>query len=178
MKSYKVFKTLEQALKEPHEVEVLYLKGPQINLDLSPFTNLMHLSLTKNAYQTTINLRCLEKVKYLDLSYNNLTQVEFNNLPLTLRELNLSHNKLDNLKGDLQNLKELENLILSFNCLSTLPRELLLLPLKRISMDQNNLFHLPDFLKEISTLQHISVDDNPFNNLEKEKIEKLFGIWF
>jgi Leucine-rich repeat (LRR) protein len=176
MKNYKVFKNINEAIKCPNEVEVLYLKGEAIK-EL-PFPNLIHLSITKNAFKNNLNLEHLSKLKYLDLSYNNLNTINMNLLPSTIRELNLSHNKLDSLKGDIHHLQELENLILSHNCLSTLPRELLLIPLKRLSLDQNNLFHLPEFLKDIPTLNHLSVDENPFNTVEKDRIEKLFGIWF
>ena len=102
----------------------------------------------------------LEKVKYLDLSSNQLTELPKGLGKLTqLEELRLGKNQLTSLKG-LEKLTQLEQLSLGFNQLTEVPKELeKLTQLKDLNLEGNKLTNLKG-LEKLTQLTLLSLREN------------------
>lgn len=95
-------------------------------------------------------LRILQIAKIKGQSFDDLR------LPQTIQTLDLSGNGLVTLHKDIGSLKYLT----------------------RLSLDQNELTELPDELYAHRGLNHLSLDGNKLTDEVKDRIYKVFGIWF
>ena len=116
----------------------------------------------------------LEKVKYLDLSSNQLTELPKGLGKLTqLEELRLGKNQLTSLKG-LEKLTQLEQLSLGFNQLTEVPKELeKLTQLELLYLGGNQLTSLKG-LEKLTQLKDLNLEGNKLTNLKGlEKLTQL-----
>lgn len=96
------------------------------------------------------NLRILQIAKVKGQSFDHL---EF---PQTIETLDLSNNGLLELHKGISHLQSLT----------------------RLSLDQNELTELPEELYGHRGLNHLSLDGNKLTDEVKDRIFKVFGIWF
>jgi len=150
MEKTKTFRSLEEALKNPGEVEALTLFKPRrISNEIGVLKNLKCLSIIHS------------EIESLPLSIGFLTKLE---------TLVLYDNKLSRLP-DLSRLFHLTGLDLSYNCFGTIPEWIAGLPsLKRLNLRGNiELQKLPelffDFIEEVL----IEEEKYPPARLRKEK---------
>jgi Leucine-rich repeat (LRR) protein len=118
----------------------------------------------------------LEIFKMRNTSFEVLPEVEN---PSPFKTLFLSGNKLKHTPNWFSKLPHLKLLDLSGNNLCTVPDEVSsMISLSRLVLDRNEITQLPNFLKALKNLSHLSVDGNKFDENEKVRIRKEFGIWF
>eukprot|EP01125_Pyxidicula_operculata_P020110 TRINITY_DN7361_c0_g1_i1.p1 TRINITY_DN7361_c0_g1~~TRINITY_DN7361_c0_g1_i1.p1 ORF type:complete len:1606 (+),score=471.90 TRINITY_DN7361_c0_g1_i1:9-4826(+) len=156
---------------------VLDLNDQQFQLDSDEFlkecADLKELDLTGNALTKFINTSNLGKLKYLDLSQNNLTEVNFAGLK-SLIHLTISRNARFQTLTDMSDLtKNLVYLDLSYcritrgwsNLAKLKALKVLDLSSCKIELPASD-FHnqLLTFVKEIPKLQYISFAGNPVEN--------------
>ena len=108
----------------------------------------------------------LIRMSELDISDNNITSANINELPPNLTSLTLDHNPLGTLPVSVRRLAMLNQLSLNSCSLKELPTFIgCLKRLEWLSVDNNCLGHLPVELKN-TMLTVLSVDWNPLNSLD------------
>jgi Leucine-rich repeat (LRR) protein len=201
----KLYKNLNTALKEREEVRALKLtlKGGQFPEELFDFPHLSELYLEGETEYLPARFDAWKELRTLSLRWpqfsgdisqlfslpqlENLkvmeTPVKTLRLPVgqvvaPLKVLTMKKCQLTQLPEDISMLSKLTEFFLPNNHLKNLPvtfSELSLL--KRLNLDQNNFSLFPDVFKEMPHLSHLSIDGNAFPEEEKERIQRLYGIW-
>ncbi|CAH0722441.1 unnamed protein product, partial [Brenthis ino] len=108
-----------------------------------------------------------ESLRNLDLSKNKISQIpEDLSLLKLLKQLNLSSNNIQIIPASLSNLKKLELLNISFNSISTLPDSLLNLSnLKQIYLNNNKFKTFPKQLLGLHSLEVIDLSNNKMTEI-------------
>lgn len=111
-----------------------------------------------------VHLNQLSQLKYLSLAGNLLTNCQgIRNT--TLHTLDLSTNQLNNIDG-IGKLTHLESLNLSNNQLTALPQEILQLKrLKSLNVSKNPLLIVPDWLFEMDALEELNLEQTQLKTL-------------
>jgi len=123
-----------------------------------------------------LEMPTLEIFKMRNTTFDSLPDIDN---PAPLKTLFLSGNKFTVAPSWFSKLPHLELLDLSGNNLTHVPNELsTMVSLRRLVLDRNEITELPDFLKSLKNLSHLSIDGNKFDENEKARIGKEFGIWF
>jgi Leucine-rich repeat (LRR) protein len=172
--------TLDEALKNPHDVTVL-------NLDYDPlfgaseaittlpdeiliFKNLRVLSLRKNKLKDLPG--CIAKLPKLEEIF--LENNELESLPYciyhaaSLKKLSLNNNRIDTLLPEIGNLRTLEELIISNNSIHALPEELFLLDkLKVLEVNNNRLTEI-NMVILLLNLESLNISGNLISQLPAE----------
>ena len=136
-------------------------------------SNLQELQLNNNklSFSSTTALTSLAKLKYLDLSFNQIGSLP-NDLERlsSLNHLNLSNNSLEVLPSSICSLSSLVVLKLSHNRLSALPEHIgdHLQNLTELTLDSNRLNHLPKSLARAENLEYLDVHANMISELPSE----------
>ena len=114
----------------------------------------------------------LVRMSELDISDNNITSTNINELPPNLTSLTLDNNPLGTLPDCVQHLTKLNRLSLSSCSLKELPTFIgCLKRLEKLFLDHNCLGHLPVELKS-TMLNTLFVDWNPLNSLDSVQEQK------
>lgn len=152
----KVYKSLEEALKNPKEVCLLNLRNSQLK------------TLPSEIGQLT-------KLVNLDISGNSLAELppEIGNL-VNLITLTAYTSKLTKLPKDIKYLTNLVNLVLYDNQLTQIPPEIGdLVNLSLLSLSNNQLTSLPEEIGKLTSLKIIYLTNNKFS---QEEIKHIKGL--
>ncbi|MCB0401060.1 MAG: leucine-rich repeat domain-containing protein [Flavobacteriales bacterium] len=167
---------LKEALKNPEDVENLYLQGNEIPLtelgpEIQQFDNLRTLHLANNQLTTLPpEIGSLTQLRKIDLSGNKISGLpkQMANL-VNLEELNLSGNGLYVLPPEIFSLTNLKDLDLNHNKLESMPSELgSLTDLRVLNLWHNKLTTLPRTVKNLQKLHYINLDHNKIYRLPVE----------
>ena len=119
---------------------------------------------------TNFNFVCshsLTKLKSLDLSYNNISELPKNEITKSITKVDLSHNKLASLDTSLQLFDHVQNLNISFNQISKLPNNFSSSGLIEINLNNNQLLSLnAKNLIRIGTLKVLRLNNNRLKLVE------------
>ncbi|XP_034069269.1 toll-like receptor 8 [Gymnodraco acuticeps] len=173
----------------PPSLEIIELNSNNITLLIGSFdclANITQLVLARNCYysnpcKTSVNmenrLEVMSKLKHLDLSYNNLTEVP-KGFPQSLGVLKLDHNRINHIRDGFLMLPNLTVLKLEGNCprCETPPHPCVTCPKKSLDIDPNAFQYLTQL--EIlnmggNSLKHL--DPSWFKSLNK--LKQLFLIF-
>uniref|UniRef100_A0A3B4G0V7 Toll-like receptor 8 n=2 Tax=Pundamilia nyererei TaxID=303518 RepID=A0A3B4G0V7_9CICH len=170
----------------PHSVEKLDLNINKVNMDelnnsFIGLQNMKMLLLSKNCYfrnpcgksvaisENTFAL--LKKLKYLDLSYNNLTHVP-KGLPQSITILRLDTNKIENIyKGDFQGLENVKFLDIQGNCPRCHNAPYPCVPCPNGSIDIH-----PDAFQRLTQLETLNLGGNSLNYLDPSWFQTLTNL--
>lgn len=118
---------------------------------------LKHLKVRCSKIHLSVPPAPTHSLETLMLNDCGLESVPYSLFEITsLKTINLSGNKIKELPSSIKELQNLVRLIIDRNLLTKLPKEMELLP----------------------RLAHLSLDGNKFSAEEKERIQKIFNIWF
>ena len=130
----------------------------------------------KNKFINIINKANLNKLAVIFLSFFFIITT----LPKTfgqlksLKELNLSWNKIETLPDSIGSLSSLETLILSKNKLSKIPESFgKLSSLRELWLHENNLESLPESFLELESLKVLQLDGNPLHDNANPVVERI-----
>lgn len=171
----------EVLFEQPWESLEIQAEGiDKLPFSLSELKTLRSLSLNcPNLIELNprlLEMQTLQIFKMRNTSLESLPELE---IPAPLKTLFLSGNKLNVTPDWFSKLPHLELLDLSGNNLTAVPDEISsMVSLRRLVLDRNQITELPDFLKKLKKLSHLSIDGNKFDENEKARIGKEFGIWF
>ncbi len=190
----KSYYNLTEALRNPEDVENLYLHGEgltELGPEIQKFVNLRTLSLVNNRLKTIppevglissltklnlsenqitelpAELSNLKNLEELDISYNGMKQLpEVITQMRNIKFLTLNHNQLVNLPNDFGNLNELCQLSLNNNLLETIPASVgNFKKLHYFNLSFNRLTHLPDEFFDQENLSRLILWDNSLEQL-------------
>lgn len=199
-----MFKSLAEALKSPESCTTLKLsvRGAELPRELTQLTALRELYLEATALRKFSSELALPQLELLSLKAPELTAdvAQLFELP-RLRNLKLIETPLKELRIvlksqmaplysltikscglkvlplELGEFSKLEELVLPDNELSALPFTFGgLVKLKRLNLDGNAFVKFPDSIKELPLLHHVSIDSNRFDEAEKARIQRQFGL--
>jgi Leucine rich repeat len=156
-----VYKSIEEAIKNPEGVFALKLKGNLVELpkEVLLFKNLMSLNLKGN------------RIHALPKEIINLRQ---------LQEINLSKNKIEIIPAEIFDLKSLKKLVLSENLIKELPPEIARLQnLELLDLWSNYIENIPSEIETMPNLKLIDLQVVEFSKIEQAKIKEAFpGVEF
>ncbi|CAL1299286.1 unnamed protein product [Larinioides sclopetarius] len=135
---------------------------------LSQLSSLISLRLPENELLQLAHrdLRGAGKLKYLSLAGNKLTHVERGSFPIILVTLSLSNNWLRTLNKSIRNLVNLEWLFLNNNRLLNLEGELDgLRNLRKLNLAKNSLRHIGRSFRDLINLQELYLQFNSIHQL-------------
>lgn len=115
------------------------------------------------------DFRMLPHLKHLVVVSNELTLLERDCIPHTLRYLHLGRNNLTSLNGTIRELNNLEVLFLNNNQFTTLDNEIPLGASGKLAMilaHHNNLRSLPQDFKQMERLDSLYFNDNELSSLD------------
>lgn len=164
---------MEKALIEPGRVYNLDLskKGlDSIPEKIGQFYNLEALKLSDN-YITEVGaeLESLKKLKFLELSGNQLSTIDFgkfSDLKYSLQELWLRDNKIEELDSTINHLHALEKLDLGNNKLISISKKIRLPYLQSIRLDNNYLSEVPAMLQHSKKLRELNINANEVQSIK------------
>ena len=168
---FKVFKSLEEALKTPKLVRRLdlhYQKLEELPASIAQLENLEWLRLESNRLVTLPAEICtLKKLKTLNLEKNSLTSIPEGIAKLSsLTTLILEGNELTEIPESIGQLKNLKKLILRNNDLLSLPSSIgNLESLVYLDASYNQLPALPESLGNLDQVGFINLNRNKLKNL-------------
>jgi len=135
-----------------------------------------------------INAPELKKVPKLPLSIETLKlrSIKVDSDDLTTIQQLVHLKNLEIIDADIEVLPKgfftfftnIEQLTLKDNKLSSLPELTTCQKLKRVNIDNNRFEKLPESIMTQREINHLSMENNQFLEEEKNKIHKLYGIWF
>ena len=150
--------------KDVSEMKNLYLPRKRVHIpsEFDPLSNLESLKLDRS-HLTSIpsSLGYLQNLKFLDLSFNRLSELPFGN-------------EMDDLQSDsFKNLKvlpQLQILDCSVNCLKSIPKRLCTdaTNLYRLELKRNCLTLIPAEIGNWSKLDRLNINDNLIESLPPE----------
>lgn len=189
-------KSLPQSIQSLANLEVLDIEENNLNqsLDLSHLANLKVLNISKNKFEnirginhcfnlinvdirdnkfTIIDITGLDKLQFLDVSYNNFTSLpEGIESKFLLSELITSGNSIQNIQAsEITHLVNLTRISFAKNKLNSLPDLSVLPNLQELYLNDNELEQYPNWLKKL-TLRALTLDNNKFDTIEKVKENK------
>ncbi|MBS1572857.1 MAG: hypothetical protein JST62_10715, partial [Bacteroidetes bacterium] len=109
-----------------------------------------------------IGIKQLTKLKYLDLGWNNLTEINFNFFNPSLLEFSGEHNKISNLNF-LNNFPNLESIRLDYNSISEIS-DLKLRVIKHLNLGCNKITNVEN-IQNLKTLEEVSLYNNEIEDL-------------
>jgi len=164
---------------------IAYNSLKEISQNIGNLSALQYLDASYNQLKSLPNaLAQLTNLQYLELSNNQLNQLPGNihQLRFSLKDLNLSKNKLRVLPVGARHLVKLNNLDLSYNQLVDFPDAIFeMKQLKILSLHHNKLTRIPNELMELTLLEELDLVFNDFNKSLIRPVKKgLVGIkeWF
>lgn len=157
---------------------------PRTNLTfLSQMTQLKKLILSRNSIYVIENdfaFYFLEKLEYLDLSWNRLTKINelfaFETMPNNLTFLSLSHNAIQEIPRDaFEYLISLKVLDLSYNRISDLSEEQFnnLTMLETLNLENNTIANLNGALNNLDNLVHLFLRGNQLYNIDDKSVSRI-----
>jgi internalin A len=157
--SFNNLKELPSSFNQP-KLEILDLRSNRfssIPQQIYKHHNIQQLYLNCNFIsQIDSRMRGMLNLSKLDLSYNELTCISYDNFPICLEYLDLTHNMLETIPRYIGNLTNLKSLLLNFNKLHSLPILSNLKKLEVLEISNNNLRFITkgsfDFLHELKSL--------------------------
>ncbi|MFM7217448.1 MAG: leucine-rich repeat domain-containing protein [Bacteroidota bacterium] len=151
-----VYKTLEEALPAPQDVQILSLKNrrlTEVPKEVFDFPNLKELDLSRN------------KISVLPAEIGRLTG---------LQSLDLSNNQLDSLPSEIGNLTSLVYLGLNRNRIQYLPESIgELSSLEVFELWDNELEEVPDEIGKLQNLRLLELRGILFTQEEQTRIDQL-----
>lgn len=137
---------------------------------LKPMDNLKELIVANNSIET-YSLKC-DNLETFDISNNTLTYIF--ELPLSLKELNFSSNKLKAVTPIVTNLINLVKFDISGNDIRILPDEIGNLEnLVELNLSYNRLTELPKSIEKLINLEYIYLSGNYFSKFPNEIIKLM-----
>lgn len=136
--------------------------------EIGTIYGLTHLDLSNcNLDEIPKEMKALQNLEDLSLKYNSIRKIE--NIPITVKKLYLSYNKLKDIDEKICGLKNLELLYLGYNFIKEVPIELSKLEkLRNLSLDDNLIRNLPIELSKLINLRHLYLTNNPIHHIPKE----------
>jgi len=152
-------------------LEITETSLAQVPPAIASLTNLINLALHRNRIETVaMEISRLEKLKFVDLSYNKLSEIpaSFCELPV-LHTLNLGNNMLTSVP-DVSKLKQLGKFFLDHNKLSTLPDGLCQLSnVSELYAQGNTISEIPTDIRQMSlALKVLDMSENTLTHLPVE----------
>lgn len=140
-----------------------------ISEQIKNLQDIIHLALHRNQITSLPKeINELDKLKFLDASFNQLNSIPFSLTMSSLQTLNLSNNSI-NLIEDVSSLKTLSVLHLEHNELTNLPEGIEgLSNLGELYVSNNSLEQLPLSIKELKTLRIFEASDNRLKEIPVE----------
>lgn len=154
--SVQTFTTLEQALKNPDQVEVLDLSKSKLEVfppEIFTFKNLRELYLNKN------------KIKIIPPEIGSLTNLEI---------FEISKNRLEQIPAEIGHCVLLKRLVLNQNQIVALPSSMgKLKKLVYLDMWSNNLSVVPAEISDCTSLKEVDLRVIEMTKDEQDRIKKL-----
>jgi len=161
-------------------LETLDLSNNQLSSLPDEISQLVHLKIifaSNNLFTTLPDaLGKCPNLEMVGFKSNNISHVPQNSLPVKLRWLILTDNKIASLPDSLGDRTLLKKLALAGNALTTLPTNMnQLVNLELIRISANQLEHCPDQLLELPNLAWFAFSGNPFCQTDDQvnTVEKL-----
>ena len=131
--------------------------------------DIIHLALHRNEMTTLPQeINELKKLKFFDVSFNQLTSVPFSLTVTSLQTLNLSNNAIENIES-VSALSSLSVLHLEHNNLSRLPDGVEgLTNLGELYVSNNSIEELPQTIKELKALRIFDASENRLQQIPGE----------
>lgn len=146
----------ETYLQQPKSVKSIDLSGQEINrlIDMKQFENLEFLNLSNNNFETIPDeIYELPNLKYLDLSYNQIQEVQ---KIKNISNVNLSHNKI----SIIHTVDNVDSLFLSNNKIENFDNLYIRFQLKHLDISNNKL----ERLHKLEQLKHFCLSIDMSNN--------------
>jgi Leucine-rich repeat (LRR) protein len=125
----------------------------------------------------------LSRLEILDLSYNNLTNIEelfqFESFPNKMSKLSLAHNAINEIPGDaFGELSSLTELDLSHNLISDLTEEPFnnLTALETLKLNNNRIKDLNGAVNNLQNLKHMFLSGNQIQNINVESLKIIYDL--
>lgn len=156
----------------PTKLKLNYSLIKEIPIEINNFTNLISLHLNNNKLVNLPNLEKLISLKDVNLSYNRLKYIPNELSSLTnLVTLNLSNNGIKEIPNNIENLLNLKELHLSVNQIQTLPLELFnLLNLEKLIVSDNKITVIPKLIYNLTKLKDYNAHGNKLDT-------GIFGLY-
>lgn len=144
-------------------------------MTIGRLSKLQRLILPKNQFESLKSFANLPNLQELDLSCNDLSELNVDQLPASLRTLKLARNHIHSISGS-KSLQLLEYLDLSHNILTTFSESQIVFPsIRHLYLQNNKIVMWIDVEKAntYNTLQHVNLLENDWdcNNLKKVLIQ-------
>ena len=158
--------TLENDLAKLTFLETLNFSGNNsfeyVNAEKLP-KELKMITIARNNLKFISNLHKLNKLDYLNLFYNKISDIGWLQKNINLKILQLGHNKIENLKP-INNLTKLEHLNLRSNEIRDVTYLQNLKNLEILNLTKNNISEIKGFEK-LSKLRILNVGQNKLNDI-------------
>lgn len=161
-------------LTELYTVNLADNKLSSLPLSLSELKNLTFIDLRNNAFEKIPDVLYTMELKSINLSFNQLKRIE--NLPFSIRVLNLSNNEISDIGSEIGGLLELRTLNAANNHIHTVDNGIVHLEnLEILNLSGNYLKNIPD-LSLIPDLLQLNLAENMLTelpNLAESTVERL-----
>jgi len=141
---------------------------------MSIFENLGFIDLRSNAFERIPEVLYNINLKSINLSYNKIKRME--NLPFTIRVLNLSNNEISNVGSEIGGLLELRTFNASFNHINTVDAGIMHLSnLEILNLEGNYLKEIP-YCAQNPNLRQLNLSENMIStlpDLSDSELERL-----
>ncbi len=141
---------------------------------MSAFHNLGFIDLRNNALERIPEVLYNINLKSINLSYNQIKRIE--NLPFTIRVLNVSNNEISNIGAEIGSLLELRTLNASFNHINTIDSGIMHLSnLEILNLEGNYLKEIP-YCTQNPNLIQLNLAENMLStlpDLSTSQLERL-----
>jgi len=147
-------------LKKLNLTSFVFSEIPQEIFENKDLEELTFISVSNNEIKISENISNLNKLNYLDLSSNYITELpESIGEMKSLKFLNLESNELKSLPESINNLKNLQFLNLSGNPFEKIPNLSGLSNLEQLVMNYINVSEIPDSLFKLTKLKFLEISN-------------------
>lgn len=128
--------------------------------------NLLNLALHRNKIESIPDdVTELNKLKFMDISFNQLTSLPQSFTLPSLHTLNLSNNRLESLP-DFRKLEGLSTIFIDHNNLTSFPNGIETLPnLSEIHAASNKISTFPENIKVMTNIKHLDLSENTLKEI-------------